>query len=71
MRRGSDYSIVAGKIAEEALRQGLNINVVGIWNIRFTPVPIHAVVSERKKTDPVGSLWSSGLASAGQPSDMR
>ena len=33
--------------------------------------PIALAVSERKKIDPEGVLWSSVLASTGQPSDMQ
>ena len=33
-------------------------------------LPIGAAVSERKTIDPDGSLWSSVLASTGQPRDM-
>ena len=45
--------------------------VVSFWNHQFTHVPISLAVSERKKIDPQGSLWSSVLASTGQPRDMR
>jgi len=44
--------------------------VVGFWNHRFTHVPIHLAVSERKKIDPEGALWSSVLASTGQPAHI-
>jgi hypothetical protein len=31
----------------------------------------HLVVAERRRIDPEGTLWSSVLASTGQPKDMR
>jgi len=45
--------------------------LVGFWNHHFTHVPIHAAIFKRKQIDPDGSLWSSVLASTGQPRDMR
>jgi 6-phosphofructokinase 1 len=44
--------------------------VVNFWNSQFTHVPISLAVSERKKIDPEGPLWSVVLASTGQPRDM-
>ena len=41
--------------------------VVGFWNHQFTHVPIALAVSARKRIDPEGTLWSSVLASTGQP----
>jgi len=43
---------------------------VSFWNHRFTHVPIRLAVSERKKIDPEGPLWSAVLASTGQPRDL-
>jgi 6-phosphofructokinase 1 len=45
--------------------------IVGFWNHQFTHVPIPLAVSARKKIDPVGGIWSSVLASTGQPAVMR
>jgi 6-phosphofructokinase 1 len=45
--------------------------VVSFWNHRFTHVPISLAVARRKTIDPDGPLWSSVLASTGQPRDMR
>ena len=45
--------------------------VVGFWNHQFTHVPIALATSQRKKIDPEGWLWSSVLASTGQPREMR
>jgi 6-phosphofructokinase 1 len=44
--------------------------VVGFWKNEFTHLPIPAAVSERKKIDPDGRLWSSVIESTGQPRDM-
>jgi 6-phosphofructokinase 1 len=41
--------------------------VVGLWSHQFTHVPIDLATSARKKLDPEGWLWSSVLASTGQP----
>jgi 6-phosphofructokinase 1 len=43
--------------------------VVGFWNHQFAHVPLFLAVSQRKKIDPEGPLWSSVLASTGQPWD--
>jgi 6-phosphofructokinase 1 len=45
--------------------------VVGLWNHQFTHVPTLLAVSQRKKIDPEGWLWSSILASTGQLAVMR
>jgi 6-phosphofructokinase 1 len=45
--------------------------VVSFWNHQFTHVPISLAVSERKKIDPEGPLWTSVVTSTGQPQDMR
>jgi 6-phosphofructokinase 1 len=44
--------------------------VVGLWNHQFTHVPIAMATRARKKIDPEGWLWSSVLASTGQPRVM-
>jgi 6-phosphofructokinase 1 len=44
--------------------------VVGFWNHQITHVPIPLAVLERKKIDPQGTLWSSVVASTGQPHGM-
>jgi 6-phosphofructokinase 1 len=44
--------------------------VVGLWNHQITHVPIELATSRRKKIDPEGWLWSSVLASTGQPREM-
>lgn len=44
--------------------------VVGFWSHQFTHVPIALATISRKKIDPEGWLWSSVLASTGQPRHM-
>jgi 6-phosphofructokinase 1 len=44
---------------------------VSFWRNEFTHVPISMAVSQRKKIDPDGFLWSSVVASTGQPRDLR
>jgi 6-phosphofructokinase 1 len=44
--------------------------VVGLWNHQITHVPIRLVTSKRKRIDTEGWLWSSVLASTGQPTGM-
>jgi 6-phosphofructokinase 1 len=45
--------------------------IVGFWNHQFTHVPTPLAVAQRKKIDPEGWMWSSVLASTGQPAVMR
>ena len=61
-------------LAQGAVHAGLSGRtgmVVSFWNHQFTHVPIALAASERKKIDPEGSLWTSVVASTGQPRDMR
>jgi 6-phosphofructokinase 1 len=44
---------------------------VSFWRNDFTHVPIPMAISQRNKIDPDGRLWSSVLASTGQPRDLR
>jgi 6-phosphofructokinase 1 len=45
--------------------------VVGFWNHQFTHVPIPLAVLHRTTVEPDGALWSSVLASTGQPRELR
>jgi 6-phosphofructokinase 1 len=67
----SAFCLLMGHSAVHAGMSGRTNMVVGFWNHQFTHVPISLAVSQRKKIDPEGSLWSSVLASTGQPRDMR
>jgi 6-phosphofructokinase 1 len=67
----SAFCLLLGQSAVHAGMSGRTNMVVGHWNHQFTHVPISLATSARKKIDPEGALWSSVLASTGQPADMR
>ena len=67
----SALCLLLGHNAVHAGMSGRTDMVVGFWNHQFTHVPIALAVSERKKIDPEGALWSSVLACTGQPRDMQ
>ncbi len=67
----SAFCLLLGQNAVHAGISGRTNMVVGFWNHQFTHVPISLAVSQRKKIDPEGDLWSSVLSSTGQPRDMR
>jgi 6-phosphofructokinase 1 len=66
----SAFCLLLGHSAVHAGMSGRTNMVVGFWNHQFTHIPIFLATSERKKIDPEGTLWSSVLASTGQPRDM-
>ena len=66
----SAFCLLLGQSAVHAGMSGRTNMVVGFWNHEFTHIPIGLAVSARKKIDPGGMLWSSVLASTGQPVDM-
>ncbi|HVH28610.1 MAG TPA: ATP-dependent 6-phosphofructokinase [Vicinamibacterales bacterium] len=65
------FCLLLGQSAVHAGLGGRTNMVVSFWNHQFTHVPISLAVSERKKIDPEGALWSSVMTSTGQPRDMR
>ena len=67
----SAFCLLLGHNAVHAGMSGRTDMVVGYWNHLFTHVPITLATSERRRIDPEGALWSSVLASTGQPRDMR
>jgi 6-phosphofructokinase 1 len=67
----SAFCLLLGHNAVHAGMSGRTNMVVSFWNHQFTHVPIALAVSKRKRIDPEGALWSSVLASTGQPRDMR
>jgi 6-phosphofructokinase 1 len=67
----SALCLLLGHCAAHAGLAGRTNMVVGSWNHRFTHVPIALATCARKKIDPDGFLWSSVLASTGQPADLR
>jgi 6-phosphofructokinase 1 len=66
----SAFCLLLGHSAVHAGMTGRTNMVVSFWNHQFTHVPISLAVSQRKKIDPEGMLWSSVLASTGQPKDI-
>jgi 6-phosphofructokinase 1 len=69
--RDSAFCLLLGHSAVHAGLAGRTNMVVGVWNNTFTHVPITLAVSSRKKIDPQGWLWSSVIASTGQPLDLK
>lgn len=67
----SAFCLLLGHNAVHAGMTGRTGMIVGFWNDQFTHVPIPLAVSQRKKIDPEGWIWSSVLASTGQPAVMR
>jgi 6-phosphofructokinase 1 len=63
----SAFCLLLGQNAVHAGMAGRTNMVVGDWGGAFTHVPIRMAVSKRKKIDPAGWLWSTVLASTGQP----
>lgn len=68
--RDSAFCLLLAHSAVHAGLAGRTNMVVGFWNNTFTHVPISLAVSSRKKIDPKGWLWSSVVASTGQPQDL-
>jgi 6-phosphofructokinase 1 len=66
----SVFCLLLGHNAVHAGMAGRTNMVVGYWNGKHTHVPVPLAVSKRKQIDPNGRLWSSVLASTGQPRDM-
>ena len=69
--RDSAYCVLLGHNAVHAAMAGRTEMAVSFWRNEFTHVPIPMAVSQRKKIDPDGFLWSSVVASTGQPKDLR
>ena len=67
----SAFCLLLGQNAVHAGLSGRTTMLVGFWNHQFTHVPISLAVSERKKIDPEGALWSSVVSATGQPQQMR
>ena len=66
----SAFCLLLGHNAVHAGMSGRTDMIVSFWNHQFTHVPIALAVSQRKKIDPDGALWSSVLASTRQPRNM-
>lgn len=61
------FCLLLGHNAVHAGMSGRSNMVVGFWNHQFVHVPISLATSQRKKINPDGRLWSSVIASTGQP----
>jgi len=66
----SAFCLLLGHHAVHAGMAGRTNMVVGNWKRNFTHVPIRLAVSQRKRIDPNGRLWSDVLAVTGQPREM-
>ena len=66
----SAFCLLLGHNAVHAGMSGRTNMMVGFWNHQFTHVPINLATRQRKKIDPDGWLWSSILASTGQPREL-
>lgn len=64
------FCLLLGHNAVHAGLAGRTDMLVGYWNGEYTHVPIPLAVSQRKRIDPKGRLWSSVLESTGQPAEM-
>lgn len=67
----STFCLLLGHSAVHAALAGRTNLVVGYWRGEFTHVPIPLAVSQRKRIDPDGWLWSAVVASTGQPRHLR
>jgi len=67
----SVFCLLLGHNAVHAGMTGRTNMAVGYWSGEYIHVPIPLAISRRKQIDPDGRLWSSVLASTGQPRDMR
>jgi 6-phosphofructokinase 1 len=68
--RDAAFCLALAHNAVHAAMAGRTGMVVGFWKNEFTHVPIALAVSERKRIDPAGRLWSHVLAATGQPRAM-
>ena len=68
--KDSVFCLLLGHNAVHAGMAGRTNMVVGYWDSEYTHVPIPMAVSERKRIDPNGRLWSSVVESTGQPRDL-
>lgn len=64
------FCLLLGHNAVHAGMSGRTNTVIGVWNDTFVHVPICLATQKRKKIDPQGWLWSSVMASTGQPGKM-
>jgi 6-phosphofructokinase 1 len=65
------FCLLLGHSAAHAAMTGRTDMVVGYWRGEFTHVPIPLATSKRRQIDPDGWLWSSVVASTGQPRSLK
>ena len=68
--RDSAFCLLLGHNAVHAGMAGRTNMLVGFWNHTFCHLPTSLAVSQRKKIDPHGRLWSNVIESTGQPREM-
>jgi 6-phosphofructokinase 1 len=68
--RDAAFCLTLGHAATHAALAGKTDMVVGYLRGQLTHVPIALAVSEPKKVDPHGRLWSTVLAATGQAADL-
>jgi len=66
----SAFCLLLGQNAVHAGMSGRTICWWVFWKKEYTHIPISLAVSERKKIDPEGRLWTTVLTSTGQPKNM-
>jgi 6-phosphofructokinase 1 len=66
----AELCLVLGQHAVHAGLAGRTDMLVGVWNQRFTHVPIALAVGTRKLLDPQAELWQRVLEATGQPASM-
>ena len=59
-----------GRQAVHAGLAGRTDMVVGMWNQRFTHIPIPQAVGGCEQIDPEGEIWQRVLETTGQPVSM-
>ncbi len=65
-----DDAVLCDQLARKAVHAamaGKTNMVIGLWNGMLTHLPISLAVSQKKRVDPEGALWTSVLAATGQP----
>lgn len=62
----SQLCLALGQHAVHAGMAGRTNVLVGVWNQRFTHLPIPLAVAQRRQLDPRGELWQRVLESTGQ-----
>ncbi len=66
----SALCLALGQHAAHAAMAGRTDMLVGIWNGRFTHVPLELATAHRRQLDPQGPVWQRVLSATGQPADL-